>query len=103
MKKILILFILQMSVLPVFAVCSITGGACSAQSDFDLKPLKNQFVPDNLQNMQRTDAFQKEIHEPYNHGMLNTKPDIKPASSGYDASCQFGVCLPGNTNNKINP
>lgn len=103
MKKIFILFIIQLSVLPVLAVCSITGGACSAQSNFDSKPLQNQLVPDNLQNMQRTDAFQQEIHEPYDHKMLNTKPNTKPSTSGYDASCQFGVCLPGNSNNNVNP
>jgi hypothetical protein len=99
MKKISLLFIIQMSIIPVFAVCSITGGACS--SNFDIPSLQDQFVPNNLQNMQRTDAFQQEIHEPYNHKMLNTKSNQKPA--GYDASCQFGVCLPGNSNNNINP
>lgn len=99
MKKISILFVIQMTIIPVFAVCSITGGACS--SNFDRTPLQNQLVPNNLQNMQRTDAFQQEIHEPYDHRMLNTKPS--PKQSGYDASCQFGVCLPGNSNNNVNP
>ena len=87
--------------MPVMAVCSITGEACSAQSNFDREPLQNQFVPNNLQDIQRTDAFQKEIHEPYDHKMLNTKPNPKPSS--YDASCQFGVCLPGNSNKSVNP
>ena len=101
MKKIISLSILQFIALPVFAVCSITGGACS--SNFEMTPLKQQFVPDHLQNMQRTDAFQKEIPQSFGSNTTNIEHLQRPKPSGYDASCQFGVCLPGNTNTDINP
>jgi hypothetical protein len=101
MKKIISLSLIQILALPVFAVCSITGGACS--SNFERTPLQQQLVPDHLQNMQRTDAFQREIVQPYGSNTTNIDHLERPKPSGYDASCQFGVCLPGNTNTDINP
>ena len=101
MKKIISLSIIQIIAMPVLAVCSITGGACS--SNFERTPLQQQLLPNHLQDMQRTDAFQRELIQPYGNNTTNIDHLERPKPSGYDASCQFGVCLPGNTNNGINP
>ena len=68
---ILIISWLFMSV-PVFAVCSITGGACTATSNWETKPLEQRLVPDNLQDIQRTDAFQPSYRKPYYDMLINT-------------------------------
>ena len=44
MKKYILLITLVAISLPVFAVCSITGGACSATSNWDSKPLQQKYV-----------------------------------------------------------
>ena len=100
MKKYILLFIMLAVSIPVFAVCSITGGACTATtSNWEVKPLEQRLVPDNLQEMQRTDAFQTEYKKPYYDELINTEEDntasVKPQTNDYNSNCQFGVCLPG--------
>lgn len=83
--------------LPVFAVCSITGGACTATSNWETKPLEQRLVPDHLREMQRTDAFQPQYIKPYYNELINTEPENTaglPQGNNYNSNCQFGVCLP---------
>lgn len=95
MKKYIILGVMFMLALPVFAVCSITGGACSAVSNWDSKPLQQKYVPSRIQDMQRSDAFQPTYVKPYHDALINTDTDVvKPQTNDYNSNCQFGVCLP---------
>ena len=81
---------------PVFAVCSITGGACTATSNWESKPLEQRLIPDNLQDLKRTDAFQPSYRKPYYDMLINTEEESAlPPENNYDSNCQFGVCLPG--------
>lgn len=78
-----------------FATCSITGGACTV-SNWDSKPLQEKYAPDNLQELEKPDAFQPELVTPYNDALINTessKVKTSPASD-YNSNCQFGICLP---------
>ncbi len=81
--------------LPAFAVCPITGGACAAPVNFEPQPLQEKVAPNNLQNMQRTDAFQKDFIKPYDSNTIHTETTSRPQSQDYNSNCQFGVCLPG--------
>ena len=93
MKKILILLVMSLFTLPVFALCPITGGACTV--DYDT-PLQQRVVPDRLQDIRRADAFQPKYVTPYQDMLINTDEP-----SNYNSNCQFGVCLPGNNNMQI--
>lgn len=84
-------------VTPVYAVCSITGGACTASSNWESKPLEQRLVPDNLQELQRTDAFRPVYITPYYDMLINTEQDVLPPENNYNSNCQFGVCMPGQT------
>ncbi|MBO8430259.1 hypothetical protein IAC76_02620 [Spirochaetes bacterium] len=99
MKKILTTIIMLGAGLisPVFAVCSITGGACSV---LDRPNLTEKYVPDNLQEMQRPDAFSPQYRQPYYDMLINTdNPETasQQQTQNYNSNCQFGVCLPGET------
>lgn len=97
MKKFLIMLGVFVFASPAFAVCSLNGGGCSVSlSNWESKPLQQKLVPNNLQDMQRTDAFQPNYFKPYHDALINTKEDSGPApASNYNSNCQFGVCLPG--------
>lgn len=96
MKKYLLLITLVCISLPVFAVCSITGGACTATSNWDSKPLQQKYVPNNLNDLQRADAFQPRYITPYRDALINTEPaaPVQTPTNDYNSNCQFGVCLP---------
>lgn len=97
MKKILTIMIIMLgvgTVSPGFAVCSLTGGACSV---LDQPSLNERYIPDNLQEMQRPDAFAREYQKPYYDMLINTEtPETAGIneSPNYNSNCQFGVCLP---------
>ncbi len=99
MKKFLIVMCLIFGISPVFAACSITGGACtmSVRSNWDSLPLQERVLPNNLQEMQRSNAFQPTYIKPYYNELINTKQDTLVPQSDYNSNCQFGVCLPGQT------
>ena len=81
--------------LPSLAVCSITGGACSFDSlpsNISQTSALDDAMPDNLRNLQRTDAFQRSYQPLYYDMLINTEPS---QSQNYNSNCQFGVCLPG--------
>ncbi len=97
MKKILLILMLTVISAPVFAACSITGGACTA-SALNQPTLHDKYIPNNLKNMQKTDAFNPEYVTPYHDMLLNTdEPTAHNTTEtpGYNSNCQFGVCLPG--------
>lgn len=87
---------MSMFALPAFSSCPITGGACTA-SNWDSTPLQQKYVPNRLQDLQRTDAFRPNYFEPYNDALINTESSsvTQPPVNEYDSNCQFGVCLPG--------
>lgn len=92
MKKFFIILGLLLTASPVFAVCSLNGGGCSVSlSNWESKSLQQKHLPDNLQDMQRTDAFQPSYFQPYHDALINTKDE----TPNYNSNCQFGVCLPG--------
>lgn len=97
MKKIFIIMALTAFAVPVFATCSITGDTCSA-SLMTTPSLEDKFLPNNIKNIQKTDAFTPQYITPYHSILLNTEePNMSPEEENpsYNANCQFGVCLPG--------
>ena len=95
MKNIILTISFLLMSVPVYAVCSITVGACTATSNWESKPLEKRLVPDNLQELQRTDAFLPSYITPYYDMLINTEQDVLPPENNYNSNCQFGVCLPG--------
>ena len=96
MKKYILMLILFAVSQPVFAVCSITGGACSAPSNWESKSLQQKYVPDRLHDLKRSDAFQPTYVKPYHDALINTEENVvQPPTNDYNSNCQFGVCLPG--------
>lgn len=94
MKKILFLSILLFIGLPIFAACSITGGACSAPVNFEANSLKDRLIPNNLQQLKRTDYFQNQIGTPYGINTHSTPARPNPESGNFSEECEFGECLP---------
>ena len=96
--KLLIASMFAVVSLPVLATCPIEGGACTALSNFDSKPLQQKYVPDRIQEFQRPNAFQPNYITPYHNELINTESNnatANPPASDYNSNCQFGVCLPG--------
>lgn len=102
MKNYILLLIMLILATPVFATCPITGGACNVPSNLDPQPLEDKLVPNYLQNMKRTDAFQPSYRKPYYDMLINTEDNVTnlPPENNYNSNCQFGVCLPGNEANE---
>ncbi len=96
MKRFLLLFAMFTFAFPVFASCPIDGGACTA-SNWDSTSLQERHLPNRLQDLQRTDAFQPSYVTPYHDALINTESaSTKGApTNDYNSNCQFGVCLPG--------
>lgn len=97
MKKMFLIIFMSAFTLPVWAVCSITGGACSTPVNFESQSLEQRLIPDHLQQMQRTDAFQNNIQQPINTNTTMNTNQANPNAeiNDYNSNCQFGVCLPG--------
>ncbi len=97
MKNIILIMSWLCFMMPVFAICPITGDICTATSNWETKPLGQRLVPDNLQDLQRTDAFQPSYIKPYYDMLINTEQEntALPPQNEYNSNCQFGVCMPG--------
>lgn len=95
MKRFLILLAMVSFALPSLATCPIDGGACTA-SNWDSTPLQQKYLPNRLQDLQRTDAFKPNYFEPYNDALINTETPtgFGAPTNDYNSNCQFGVCLP---------
>lgn len=82
---------------PAFAVCSLTGGACSL---LESPTLHDRYIPNHLEDIQRPDAFAPKYVTPYQDMLINTEtPSASTgaaAQTNYNSNCQFGVCLPEN-------
>ena len=90
--------VLAAMALPVFASCPIGGGACTAFSNYDTKPLQQKYIPNRIQEIQKPNAFQPSYVTPYYNELINTESNnatANPPTSDYNSNCQFGVCLPG--------
>ena len=97
-KKIILAFVLAIIAAPVFATCPIEGGACTAFSNWESKPLQQKYIPNRIQEIQKPNAFQPNYVTPYHSELINTETNnatANPPSSDYNSNCQFGVCLPG--------
>lgn len=97
MKRFLTLFAMLAFTLPALASCPIDGGACTA-SNWDSTPLQEKYLPNRLQDLQKTDAFQPNYVTPYHDALINTETTSTTTatpSNNYNSNCQFGVCLPG--------
>lgn len=98
MKKILISMCILALGLPSLAICSITGGACtfnSLPSNVSQNSNLENAIPNNLRQMQKTDAFQRSYRKPYHEALINTSGTDGVQTQDYNSNCQFGVCLPG--------
>ena len=79
-----------------FAVCPINGDSCAYT--ITKPPLQEKYLPDNMENIQKTDAFRPHYIIPYRDALINTETGGAAQTSGgnnYNSNCQFGVCLPG--------
>ena len=98
MNRIIFLLLIMFGIsLPVLAVCSITGGACTATSNWETPPLQQRLVPDNIEELKKPDAFRPSYITPYYDMLINTEQNSTPLppENNYNSNCQFGVCLPG--------
>ena len=88
MKKVLLVMIL--SSMPVFAACSIDASKpCTASIIDDTRStIHEKVLPNPLDDMKKTDAFQPKFVKPYEETLINTETE------DYNSNCQFGVCLP---------
>lgn len=100
MKKILIITTFLFISMPAFAVCSITGGACSAPVNFEANSLKEKYVPNKLKNMQRTDYFKPQIINPNNTNVDTISKPVRPnpESSSFDSDYEFSNDSSSQTN-----
>ena len=101
MKKIILSLCLLVVGLPSLATCSIEGNSCTAialPSNIGQSSNLNDLVPNNLENLTRTNAFQRSYREPYNDALIYMEAPSRSQSNpsnNYNSNCQFGVCLPG--------
>lgn len=102
MKKIIYIIFIMVFSMPALASCPLTG-VCAAPADsaLNLPSLNDKYMPNNLNNMQKPNAFQPKIIEPYNESMVDFGENPQQTEENqienqvqYDADCQFGVCLP---------
>lgn len=96
MKKIFLILAIAVISLPVNAACAISGDSCAYSIT---KPaLQDKYLPNNLKDIQKPDAFRPNLFEPYHDALINTETGAAagtPGSNNYNSNCQFGVCLPG--------
>ena len=93
MKKIFLIIFMTLFAMPVHAVCSITGEACTTLINFESQSLEDRLIPNHLQQMQKTDAFQNNIQQPIDNEITTNQSNSE--LNDYNSNCQFGVCLPG--------
>ena len=96
MKKLLLISAVVTLALPAFAACAISGNSCAYS--IMKPPLQERYLPDNVQEMQKPDAFRPHYIKPYYDELINTETGAAAGSAAggnnYNSNCQFGVCLP---------
>lgn len=88
--------VLLCAAVPAFAVCSLTGGACSLLQS---PTLQDRHIPNHLEDIQRPNAFAPTYVTPYEDMLINTEQSTATGAASeanYNSNCQFGVCLPEN-------
>lgn len=95
----LVLLTVTLFSVPAFATCSIDiQEPCTATIIDDLNTdLPDKIMPNQLNQLQKTDAFQPKYKQPYYNELINTEPTSQPTAD-YNSNCQFGVCLPDGSN-----
>lgn len=110
MKKIVILGVFLLLGLQGMCACKIQDlGACKANLDNQPQTVKDRLVPNHLnQMMNSTRDSSKEfsnaphfIPETINVD-LDTNQGKNESNTPYNASCQFGVCMPGTNSSSGN-
>lgn len=108
MKKIVILALLStiFFAVPSFSACKLediqSKGSCKASIESGPKTLQERLVPNNLNQIvnPNKDTFAPPINKQYpipETINMNPAKEPEPAARQYDANCQFGICLPGET------
>jgi len=104
MKKFIITFLMGIIAMPALASCPVTGFCAPESSILAPSGISDKYIPNNLNQIQKPDAFQPQYKQPYNDMLINTEQNntntMTPTGIGgneqsYNANCQFGVCLPG--------
>ena len=102
MRKYILTITLLFFTLPVFAVCPING-VCAAPPNSILAPntIQDKYLPNNLDNLRKTNTFSPQFVNPYDEMRMNTGEDAPQYSPPnltpqlpYNSNCQFGMCLP---------
>ena len=106
MKNFIIVLIAVGFALPAGAVCSLTGYCAPANSSLAPSNLPDKYVPNNLNELQKPDAFLPQYRQPYYDMLINTEQpeetmqqQVNPQSS-YNSNCQFGLCIPSSGMNE---
>ena len=73
---------------------SCNQGPCLIHN-FTNEPLRDRVLPKNLQNLQKTDAFQPELDNHPHDEMINMDGGQENVQNPQGQNCQFGMCLPG--------
>lgn len=101
MKNFIIILMLTAMAVPALAACPVTGFCAPSSSILAPSGISDKYIPNNLNQIQKPDAFQPQYKQPYNDMLINTEQNNMEApmnssnESSYNANCQFGVCLPG--------
>lgn len=103
MKNFLILLMAAGFALPVNAVCPVTGFCAPESSALSSPNLTEKYMPNNLNEMQKPDAFMPQYRPPYYDMLIHTSDDRQNTTPGldnnntestYNSNCQFGLCIP---------
>ena len=95
MKKIFLIPIVLALSCQAYASCAISGNTCAYTIS---KPsLQGKYMPDNLENIKKPDAFRPQYVTPYYDMLINTDTGASTPKEqkNYNSNCQFGICLPG--------
>lgn len=102
MKTYVILFLLLAIGIPMLVKYSIdhsadvTGGAGPCMiNNFTNDSLQDRKLPKNLDNINKTDAFQPSLDNRPKDGMVNMDNFQENSSNRVGQKCEFGMCLPG--------
>ena len=96
MKKLMVIMAILGTVMPAIAACPVNGNSCAYS--ITEPPLKDKYLPDNIEQIQKPDAFRPTYVVPYRDALINTETGgaaQTPGTNEYNSNCQFGVCMPG--------
>lgn len=78
-----------------FKTASNVGPGPCIINNFTNDTLQDRMLPKNLDNMHKTDAFQKELDNHPKDGMVNMNGFQKETPNRVGQQCEFGLCIPG--------